>query len=85
MSLRSGMTFLSQVRPVSVKDKIPGCRQRPPRAKGFTKADSAGSRHSLGKLAEQAARESDAVFIWVKGQVSYSHLSFLLLSSRRQN
>lgn len=37
------MTFLSQVRPVGVKDKITGSRQRLPREKSLTKDDSPGS------------------------------------------
>lgn len=43
LSLHSGMTFLSQVRPASVKDKITGSRQRLPRDKSLTKDASPGS------------------------------------------
>lgn len=42
-SLHSGMTFLSLVRPVGVKDKITGSRQRLPRTKSLTHDDSPGS------------------------------------------
>lgn len=52
LSLHSGMTFLSQVRPMGVKDKITGWRQRLPRENSLTKDDSPGFWKSLGNLTE---------------------------------
>lgn len=43
LSLLSGTTFLSQVRPVGAKDKIMGSRQRLSREKSLTKDGSPGS------------------------------------------
>ena len=85
LNLRSGMTFLSQVRPVRGKDKIIGARQRLPREASLTKDDSPGSWQALGNLTEQAAKESGEIFIWFKGQINDSHLRFLLLFSWRQD
>lgn len=47
LSLHSGMTFLSQVRPVGVKGKVTNSRQRQPGEKLLTKDDSPGSSKSL--------------------------------------
>lgn len=68
LSLHSGMTFLSQVRPVGVNDKITGSRQRLPREKSLTKDDSKLLKVPGESYRKQAAREGREIFIWFKGQ-----------------
>lgn len=62
------MTFLSQVRPVGVNDKITGSRLRLPREKSLTKDDSKLLKVPGESYRKQAAREGREIFIWFKGQ-----------------